>query len=291
MESETLGFVPVAKYRKAMSTDRTDGSEAVSASAAAPDARGAASQRYAAQGFIVIPGAIDPVACRRFGRSVQTEFSKLHARRVTMSGSLAGHLNFSMGPGGRELLSLIKAAGIPELLARLAGEPLVLAQAMGNLNIPGSTYQNYHIDGAFDRRSMIVNVCLISTDETNGATELVRTSNLSKQSYWRFRRDVQTCRCVRPVLDPGDILIRPSNLWHRGTPNWSGEPRPMAAFVYTPPIHLDGIDPEAELSRPIVISGNKFYGHFRWLKEVIAVKLPWLDDAMRQGRSWLGERQ
>ncbi len=247
-------------------------------------------ERYAAPGYLVLRGVIDPEVCRTFGQAACDEYRRSKDRRPALAGSLAGHLNFSMGPGGRELLALVEAAGIPSLLARLAGEPLVLAQAAGNLNLPGSVHQNYHIDGEFARRSMIVNLCLTATDDSNGATELVPASHRHELGYWRFRRQGWAARAIRPALAVGDVLIRPSNLWHRGTPNRSEFPRPMAAFVWTPPAFLGSYDAEAELSGPLTISGNKFYGRFARLKEVVAVKQPWLDEGIRLGRSWLAER-
>ena len=246
-------------------------------------------ERYAAQGYLVLRGVIDPGFCRKFGQAACDEYRRSKDRRPALAGSLAGHLNFSMGPGGRVLLAQLGAAHIPELLARLAGEPLVLAQAAGNLNLPGRVHQNYHIDGEFARRSMIVNLCLTATDDSNGATELVPASHHDEMSYRRFGWDGWAKRSARPALAPGDVLIRPSNLWHRGTPNRSEFPRPMAAFVWTPPAFLGSYDAEAELSGPLTLSGNKFYGRFAWLKEVVAVKLPWLDEGIRLGRSWLAE--
>lgn len=253
-----------------------------------PDSR---AEEYAAQGYLVLRGAIDPAVCERFGQDARDEYAKLAARYEVLPGTLAGHLNFSMGPGGHELLSRLEVAGVPALLEQLAGEPLALAQAAGNLNLPGSGHQNYHIDGAFARRSMIVNLCLTATDASNGATALVPGTHHCALSYWQFRRMGRSAQAVRPALSPGDVLIRPSNLWHRGTPNHTKTPRPMAAFVWTPPAWLDGYDAAGELARPLTLSGNKFYGRFAKLKEVVAVRLPWLDEAVRLGRSAMFDRK
>ena len=253
-----------------------------------PDPR---AEDYGAQGYLVLRGAIDPAVCESFGQDARDEYAKMAALHEVLPGTLAGHLNFSMGPGGRELLSRVEVAGIPALLEQLAGEPLALAQAAGNLNLPGSSHQNYHIDGAFARRSMIVNLFLTATDASNGATALVPGSHRSALSYWQFRRMGRAAQAIRPAMAPGDVLIRPSNLWHRGTPNRSATPRPMAAFVWTPPAWLDGNDAARELARPLTLSGNKFYGRFARLKEVVAVRLPWLDEAVRLGRSALFDRK
>jgi len=66
---------------------------------------------------------------------------------------------------------------VPRLIADLAPEPLALAQAAGNLNLPGSAAQDYHIDGDFAERTLIANICLVPTDERNGATALVPASD------------------------------------------------------------------------------------------------------------------
>src|SRR5205823_11036621 len=54
---------------------------------------------------------------------------------------------------------------------------------------------------------------------------------------------VQTC--ALPIS--GDVLVRVSNLWHRGMPNRSAVPRPMLAFswedggsAYEDPFQIDG---------------------------------------------------
>ena len=85
------------------------------------------------------------------------------------------------------------------------------------------------------------------------------------------------------------MLLRPSTLWHRGTPNRSAVPRPMAAFVWGAAQAVDPAAAESELSRPLTIYGNKYYGRWRRLKEFTAVRLPWLDHAVRLGRSGLFE--
>ena len=258
---------------------------------ATPDGNGQAAE-FAAHGYLVLRGALSAEPCIALGQAATGEYARLAQAgwRFAESGSLAGHLNFAMGPGGQVLVEALVAAAIPELLAALAGEPLVLAQAVGNLNMPGSVHQDFHIDGAFERCSLIANVCLVPTDATNGATELVPGSNRAAMSYWRFHRDGWRGRGIRPELEPGDVVIRPTNLWHRGTPNRSSHPRPMAAFVWSPAALAVGSEAASELARPLTIFGNKYYGPLRRVKEFVAVRLPWLDEGARLGRSWLGDR-
>ena len=242
---------------------------------------------FASEGYLLIPKAIPEAPCREFGRIAVNEYERLvrDGWRFVDSGALAGHLNIRMGEPGRALLAELERAGIPALIAELAGEPVHLAQAHGNLNLSGSVPQDYHMDGEYERAILIANICLVPTDNTNGATALVPRSNAEKLSYWQFRRGGGAARAIRPALQPGDVLIRPSNLWHRGTANPGAAPRPMAAFSYLPESLGGQAGPVGDLDGPLTIHGNKYYGRFKRLKEFAAVRLPRIDEALRLGRS------
>lgn len=249
-------------------------------------------EQFARDGYVVLRGALPAELCSNYGEAVIGEYQRLGDAgwRFASSGSLAGHLRVTLGPGGYDLLSALETAGVPQLVGSLCAEPMALAEASGNLNLPGSVHQDFHIDGRFAERLVIANVCLVATDDRNGATELVPASHLTDLSYWRFRADHWPRRALRPVLEPGDVLLRPSTLWHRGTPNRCAVPRPMAAFVWGALARVDPREAERHLAEPLTISGNKFYGRWRRAKEFAAVRLPWIDDALRLGRSWLVER-
>lgn len=243
-------------------------------------------------GYLLLPGAMPPGPCIEFGAAVISEYERLLAAgwSFTGSGKLAGHLNIRMGTAGRALLDAFSMTGLPELIAQLADEPLEFSQAVGNFNLPGSCMQDYHMDGSFDRPIMIANICLVPTDKVNGATELVPESHHAAMSYWRFNRDSWRARAVQPAVQPGDVLIRKSNIWHRGTPNHGNSPRPMAAFSWTPRRFLNDGDICADLDGPLTLFANKYYGRFRKVKEFIAARLPMVDEAVRLGKGWLADR-
>lgn len=257
-------------------------------SATAP---GSPAAQFAEQGYVVLRGALPAELCSNIGAAIVAEYQRLcdAGWRFTSSGWLAGHLNLTLGPAGGEILAALEAAEVPRLIERICEEPMALGQVAGNLNLPGSSYQDFHIDGNFTERTMIANVCLVETIVGNGATALVPASHASAMSFWRFNSEHWARSEVRPALSPGDVLLRPSTLWHRGTPNRSAVPRPMAAFVWGAAQAVDPAAAESELSRPLTIYGNKYYGRWRRLKEFTAVRLPWLDHAVRLGRSGLFE--
>ena len=111
--------------------------------------------------------------------------------------------------------------------------------------MPKSIAQNYHIDGYFHDAFMIANIAMVDTDLVNGAIELAPGSHKRPYKYWQFA--VASLRGARIQMKQGDVLLRPSNLWHRGMPNRSSVVRPMLGFTmgekgkdYDDPFAIDG---------------------------------------------------
>jgi hypothetical protein len=244
-------------------------------------------------GYIVLPGALPAEPCEKLGREVTSEYERLNDAgwRFRGAGRLAGHLNFRMGQSGLRLLEAVNECRLQAKLEELDGQRLALVQAVGNLNLPGSSAQDFHIDGSFDHHSIIANICLVPSDKRNGATQLVPQSNRLPMSYWRFCRDDWPSRAVQPALNPGDIVIRPSNLWHRGMPNHTTAGRPMAAFVWRAEQPSNASVRCADLDHNLTIFENKYSGRFRVAKEFTAVYLPRLDHLVRLGKCFLDDNR
>jgi ectoine hydroxylase-related dioxygenase (phytanoyl-CoA dioxygenase family) len=104
-----------------------------------------------------------------------------------------------------------------------------------------------HIDVAFDFPRVpfgfCVNVNLVETTATNGATEIwpgthngTDVSLLMPDNDGVVRKELaearrKLCPPVQPVLPKGSIIIRDFRLWHAGMPNWTDEPRVMLVTV------------------------------------------------------------
>jgi ectoine hydroxylase-related dioxygenase (phytanoyl-CoA dioxygenase family) len=128
------------------------------------------------------------------------------------------------------------------------GDGLVNVFYSGNTNLPGSAAQPVHHDGSslwpgvyHPPPSLIVNMALVDTDETNGAIELWLGSHTDTQPTpdGSLRIDPAKVAARRDVRPPGragtkrgDVLIRDARLWHAGQPNLSAEPRPMIAMIH-----------------------------------------------------------
>ena len=95
---------------------------------------------------------------------------------------------------------------------------------------------------------------------------------------------------TRVPLRQGDVLVRTSNLWHRGMPNLTSVPRPMLAFTWE-----DGgsalDDPFLFESGEIAFRPNWFRTDWRGrLRERTFVAAPFTYDAYRFVRSLLGSK-
>ena len=147
-------------------------------------------EQFVSQGYLILPGALPAGPCEAFGAGVLAEYDRQIEAGWSFSGggSLAGHLNIRMGERGRELLALAQDAGISDLVAQLAGGPVALRQAVGNLNLPGSCMQDFHMDGLFADRMFIANVCLTATDRTilrSPRDRPISGSRIAETADWR----------------------------------------------------------------------------------------------------------
>jgi len=148
--------------------------------------------------------------------------------------------------------------------------------AIGNANLPGSIYQDFHPDSNSESEYTVVNIALVDTDLVNGSTELVPGSHASKLDYRSFVLDGHSRRGVRPPMLRGDMVLRTSTLWHRGTPNRSDAMRPMLALLYTPVRLGVGRLAASELEGPVYFYGNRFGAGLKGrTMEFLAVHAPW----------------
>ncbi|HLM02430.1 MAG TPA: phytanoyl-CoA dioxygenase family protein [Pyrinomonadaceae bacterium] len=133
-------------------------------------------------------------------------------------------------------------ADVLAIVENLVGEDFTMVQLATDTPLLGSQYQDIHRDApplfpeireetpAFQ---LAVNFPLVDVTEENGPFEVARgTHTVTKEDGLKMiEAGEKPLEAV--CLKLGDVMIRDVRGLHRGTPNKSGEPRPMCVIGYS----------------------------------------------------------
>ena len=225
-------------------------------------------------GYVVLRGLLPADAARRYGEAILAEYARLSEAgwSFTGGGHIEGHLNIIPGGLGIELVDAAEKAGLAELISRLAGEPMHLTRMAGNLAMAKCHSQNFHPDTTLAEQTWVANIALVPTSPANGAMALIPGTQLLGENYAKFRAARLLGKAEQPTMEPGDILLRLSSVWHRGTHNPSSAARPMGMLGYRP-VKLGLPQLALEPGTPLTISMNRYYGKYAGLREFVAIRL------------------
>jgi ectoine hydroxylase-related dioxygenase (phytanoyl-CoA dioxygenase family) len=160
-----------------------------------------------------------------------------------------------------------------------------------NWNLPGSSAQHWHMDGTFSDDFILCNIAIIDITRSNGPMEVIPGSHAEFYPFWRFTMERRAREATPILLDQGDILIRTSTLWHRGTPNRSNAVRPMMSLSFG--------EKEATEEDPFKVGGGGISFYPNWyrnsselhvLRERLEKALPASRSAGRLAKSLLRPR-
>jgi Phytanoyl-CoA dioxygenase (PhyH) len=206
-------------------------------------------QSFAEDGYFVVRNVVSRAKLADLHAKVVCEFERAKRSGGLFSGGglVSGHLNFSAGEAARFAYQDLQERGIIDLLRAISPLSIREPNVAGNFNLPHSVTQHYHMDRRFTNEFMIANVAVVDTDLVNGAIDVIPGTHRTFYPYWRFALERTSRAHKRLPMQAGDVLVRVSNLWHRGMPNRSSAPRPMLAFtwedggsVYDDPFQIDG---------------------------------------------------
>jgi len=189
-------------------------------------------QSFADDGYLLVRGAVDAQRLSDLYSQILAEFArvKLLGQLFEGGGNVSGHLNCFPGEASRFVYDSLRANGVLDAVQTLSREPLRMPNVGCNLNLPGSSEQNDHVDGYAAKAFLVVNIAAVDTDLTNGAMEVLPGTHRKTYKYWQLLLDRPERQ--RVCMRRGDVLIRTSALWHRGMPNASSQARPMLALSY-----------------------------------------------------------
>ncbi len=146
-------------------------------------------------------------------------------------GNLIGNINVYPGEYGKKIFQLLKDRGLNKIIKNCTGMDLKNFDIFygGNLNLPHRHKQHFHTDGGYNDKMLIVTIATSDVKIESGPTEIVLKSHKRKYSYLDFLLSKKKIKKL--LLSKGDLLIRKHSLWHRGTINYSKNPRFQIAFM------------------------------------------------------------
>ncbi len=191
-------------------------------------------ENFAEDGYFLVKNVVAPNKLAELHRKINAEFEngKQSGALFSGGGMMSGHLNCFPGQDSRFVYEALEARGILDLIRAIEPKASKMPNVGCNYNLPGSVTQHYHADYDFTRAFMIANVAVVDTVVENGAIELIPGTHQKFYKYWRFAMERPYRNSIRVPMRQGDVMVRTSNVWHRGMPNRTAVARPMLALTW-----------------------------------------------------------
>jgi len=244
-------------------------------------------QSFDENGYFILRDVVSPERLTELHNALVEAFDTAKRSGTLFSGGglVSGHLNCFPGKGARFVYDTLEERGIIGLIRQLHPKADRMPNVGCNFNLPGSAMQHYHTDRPFTRDFMIANVAVVDTVLENGAMELIPGTHKEFYKYTRFVLERLSARSIRVPLNKGDVMVRTSNVWHRGMPNRTAVARPMLAMTWEDGGSLSD-DPFSAEDGEIKFFPNWFRPtRLGRVRENMFVKLPITYSALRFARS------
>jgi hypothetical protein len=244
-------------------------------------------ETYARDGYFIVRNVVSRERLAELHKAMAEEFDSLSKSGALFSGGglVSGHLNAYPGPGARFAYDTLEECGIIDLIKQLDPNIVRLPRVGANYNLPGSHAQHAHTDRGVSQHFMIANVAVVDTDIENGAMEVIPGTHARVYKYTEIVLGRLHRKAVRMLVKQGDVVVRNSNLWHRGMTNRTASPRPQLYFTWE--------DGGSKAPDPFNVDGGKIRFFPNWfkptrigrLREQLFVKVPVAYSALRFVRS------
>jgi ectoine hydroxylase-related dioxygenase (phytanoyl-CoA dioxygenase family) len=217
-------------------------------------------QGFAENGYLIFRNLVSRARLANLAKQIREEFDRARqsGRLIDGGGTISGHLNCFPGEQARFAYEALEEHGIIDLIRQIFPKATRMPNVGCNFNLPGSVAQHYHADRNFMDHFMIANVAVVDTDLQNGAIDLIPGTHKKFYKYWRFATERAYRGSQRFPMQQGDVLIRTSNAWHRGMPNFTSVARPMLAFTWE-----DGGSTQAD---PFAVDGGTVQFRQNWYR-------------------------
>jgi hypothetical protein len=180
-------------------------------------------------GYTLLESCIDVKQTENATKELLAEYESARPLPWKGGGQWFGHLSYVPSPASQIIKEIASNGRIAKVLDRALGKDYKIVGFGGNANLPASRYQPAHTDGWLGTDFLVINIPLGKVTEHNGSTEVWPRTHRENLTISQFNATPR--QSVRLNSSPGDVIIRYSNLWHRGTPNQSSDVRFMLALL------------------------------------------------------------
>jgi len=189
---------------------------------------------FAENGYALLPNVVSREKLAQLNKRLHEEFEKHRASGKLFEGGglMTGHLNCFPGEESRWVYDSLVEQGVIDIIRQVFPKATGQPNVGLNFNLPNSVAQHYHADRPFVQEFMICNIAVVDTEIANGAIDVLPGSHQKFYPFWKFVLEGVAKKTTRLSMRQGDVLIRSSNLWHRGMPNLTSVPRPMMALTW-----------------------------------------------------------
>lgn len=186
------------------------------------------------KGYAVFKNVVSRDRLTTLHKTLSAEFdrAKQEGRLLQGGGTISGHLNCSPGVAAEFAYQELEKAGIIAFVREMFPKATGMPNVGCNFNLPHSVAQHFHADRNFMDNFVITNVAVVDTVIANGAMEIAPATHQKFYKFWRFAVERPHRDSLRLEMQQGDVVVRDSNVWHRGMPNHTAAPRPMLAFTW-----------------------------------------------------------
>ena len=167
--------------------------------------------------------------CINLKREILEEYKNLDKKKI--GGHVMGNLNVSPGKYSQIIFDFLIKNGLKNIVENITNDKFSEFDIIieGNLNLPNGFDQHFHTDGSFDDKMIIISLATENINEFNGPLEIFCDSHKQNLPYWKFF--LKKKNTIKFLLSKGDVVIRKSELWHRGNKNLSNQPRFMFGVI------------------------------------------------------------
>jgi ectoine hydroxylase-related dioxygenase (phytanoyl-CoA dioxygenase family) len=219
---------------------------------------------FARDGYVLIKDVLSKSVLKELCDTILVELDKATRSGALFNGGggISGHLNCSPGEASRPTYDALVSAGVIDVVKAVAPKSQGIPNVGCNVNLPGSVAQHYHADGLFTEDFIVLNVALLDTTLVNGAIDVLPGTHKKFYKYWRFALERASRLSTRLPMSQGDVLIRTSNLWHRGMPNGTAQARPMLCLRWDNRGNPQDYDPFRDNDGKVLFQPNWYKPNF-----------------------------